>query len=602
MPYMPWSPNVAGGGIEHCGPWVYGPYVSRQVNVDSNGCNIVGDAANEPSIAIDPTNPNNIVIGWRQFDTIASDFRQAGWAYSHDGGETWTFPGSIVPGVFESDPVLVADLAGSFYYASVRVEPDYGSVLHVSHDQGESWETVPAFGGDKHWLAVDNTDGPGSGHVYLSWSYFAGCCGNNVFTRSTNGGSSFVSPVAIPLSPRYGTNAVGVDGEVYVAGYGTNQSGTVVARSTNAKQQNQTPSFDLAVTVIAANSIPIPNSDPNPGGLLAQPVVDVDRSNSPTRGNVYLLQSGTSGVNGDPMDVAFARSTDHGATWSMPARVNDGSQRPNSWQWFGALSVAPNGRIDAVWYDTRGLLTARLSQLFYSYSIDTGHTWSVNIPVSPVFDSYVGWAMDQSKIGDYIHAISLDEGVRVAYAATYNGEQDVYLVKITAGDCNGNGQPDSEDVSMGRSDDCNDDLVPDECNLDCNLNGAPDSCDVLAGTSEDCDGDLHPDECEPDFDLDGLIDYCDPDIDNDTQGNANDVCDLTPVGAAIRMNGSTIGDWNNDCDVDLTDYDSAWIVCFDGPLFQTSNICRMAFNADADADVDLRDLANFQIAFTGYWP
>ncbi|UCC29970.1 MAG: hypothetical protein JSU86_17440, partial [Phycisphaerales bacterium] len=49
-------------------PIVRGPFVSIQVNVDSYGNNIVGDAANEPSIAIDPTDPDKIVIGWRQFD------------------------------------------------------------------------------------------------------------------------------------------------------------------------------------------------------------------------------------------------------------------------------------------------------------------------------------------------------------------------------------------------------------------------------------------------------------------------------------------------------------------------------------------------------
>ena len=51
-----------------------------QVNVAPGQLNIVGDAANEPSIAVDPTNPNRISIGWRQFDTITSDFRQAGGA------------------------------------------------------------------------------------------------------------------------------------------------------------------------------------------------------------------------------------------------------------------------------------------------------------------------------------------------------------------------------------------------------------------------------------------------------------------------------------------------------------------------------------------
>src|SRR3989304_4165264 len=41
--------------------------ITTQVNVDANGQNIVGDAANEPSIAVDRNNPNSIAIGWRQF-------------------------------------------------------------------------------------------------------------------------------------------------------------------------------------------------------------------------------------------------------------------------------------------------------------------------------------------------------------------------------------------------------------------------------------------------------------------------------------------------------------------------------------------------------
>ena len=56
----------------------FGSYVSIQVNVDALGHNIVGDAANEPSIAVNPTNPLNMVIGWRQFDDVTSNFRQAG--------------------------------------------------------------------------------------------------------------------------------------------------------------------------------------------------------------------------------------------------------------------------------------------------------------------------------------------------------------------------------------------------------------------------------------------------------------------------------------------------------------------------------------------
>src|SRR5438874_12177515 len=62
----------------------FGPFVSYQVNVDANGNNIVGDAANEPSISVDPTNGSKIAVGWRQFDTVQSDFRQSGYGYSTD--------------------------------------------------------------------------------------------------------------------------------------------------------------------------------------------------------------------------------------------------------------------------------------------------------------------------------------------------------------------------------------------------------------------------------------------------------------------------------------------------------------------------------------
>jgi hypothetical protein len=97
-----------------------GSFSSTQVNVDRNGFNIFGDAGNEPSIAVDPTNRNRITIGWRQFDNIASNFRQAGWAFSNDGGRTWTFPGVLTPGIFRSDPVLDADAMGRVYYNSLR--------------------------------------------------------------------------------------------------------------------------------------------------------------------------------------------------------------------------------------------------------------------------------------------------------------------------------------------------------------------------------------------------------------------------------------------------------------------------------------------------
>ena len=51
----------------------FGVFTSYQANVDANGNNILGDCANEPSISVDPTNGNRMMIGWRQFNSISSD-------------------------------------------------------------------------------------------------------------------------------------------------------------------------------------------------------------------------------------------------------------------------------------------------------------------------------------------------------------------------------------------------------------------------------------------------------------------------------------------------------------------------------------------------
>jgi hypothetical protein len=93
----------------------FGPYTSYQVNVDANGNNIVGDAANEPSICVDPANRDKMSIGWRQFNSVASNFRQAGFAYTANGGRTWINRGVLQRNVFRSDPVLNSDNVGRFF-------------------------------------------------------------------------------------------------------------------------------------------------------------------------------------------------------------------------------------------------------------------------------------------------------------------------------------------------------------------------------------------------------------------------------------------------------------------------------------------------------
>jgi hypothetical protein len=63
-------------------------------------------------------------------------------------------------------------------------------------------------------------------------------------------------------------------------------------------------------------------------------------------------------------------------------------------------------------------------------------------------------------------------------------------------DCNNNGALDVCDLADGISDDCNDNGIPDECETDCQPNGIPDDCDIRDGISQDVNGNGVPDECD----------------------------------------------------------------------------------------------------------
>jgi hypothetical protein len=446
------APRRAGGGaLAASNPVTRGPFVSRQVNRDAAGQNITGDAANEPSIAIDPTNPNNIVIAWRQFDNAASNFRQNGWAYSHDAGITWTFPGVVQPNQFNSDPVVDTDALGNFFYLSYPA----GSTLNVfrSATAGVSWTgPVIAPGGDKAWMTIDKTTGIGRGNIYIMWQVASGPA---TFTRSTNGGASFASAITVPSTPTFGTIAVDSSGTLYAAGlHGQRFGSFLMARSTNARDPAQTPAFSV-VTVNMGGSMGI-SGGPNPGGLLGQAQVAVDPSRP---GFVYELCSVVPTAGSNAMDVHLARSTDGGMTFSAPVRVND-DPASGAWHWFGTIAVAPNGRIDVVWNDTRTSGVSNLSETFYAYSLDAGLTFSRSTPVSPQWDSTIGFP-NQNKIGDYYDMRADAAAANLAYSATFNGEEDVYFLRL--GDCNNNGVHDSTDIATGFSFDSNADTIPDEC-------------------------------------------------------------------------------------------------------------------------------------------
>jgi hypothetical protein len=149
-----------------------------------------------------------------------------------------------------------------------------------------------------------------------------------------------------------------------------------------------------------------------------------------------------------------------------------------------------------------------------------------------------------------------------AYPATYNGEEDIYFLRIGSLDCNLNGIADVEDIAQGTSQDCNDNDIPDECETDCNENGLADECDLEDGTSLDCNFNAIPDECEPDCNANGQPDDCDLAQGLSLDENGNDYPDECEI---VFVKADAPGGNNG------TNWDDAFVQLYDAFLVTVSS-------------------------------
>ena len=144
------------------------------------------------------------------------------------------------------------------------------------------------------------------------------------------------------------------------AGNGINGTEMAVAKSTDGGQTYPNVTFfDFEDGANHFNDKPMITADAN--------------VNSPFRDNVYIAWDAASGgsIGGG---VRFARSTDHGATFTS-RRIDD----PNGpGQSVGASpSVGPNGEVYVSWNDYKA------NAIVFNRSFDGGQTWDIPVTISP---------------------------------------------------------------------------------------------------------------------------------------------------------------------------------------------------------------------------
>lgn len=86
-----------------------------------------------------------------------------------------------------------------------------------------------------------------------------------------------------------------------------------------------------------------------------------------------------------------------------------------------ALDVAPNGRVDVIWYDYRDDAGNANASVYYSASSDGGSTWTPNAKLSSA-----AFAWPTGFFGDYSSVAASDDRTYGAWMDNRLGNQEIY--------------------------------------------------------------------------------------------------------------------------------------------------------------------------------
>ncbi|NOX89840.1 MAG: exo-alpha-sialidase [Calditrichaeota bacterium] len=390
----------------------------------------------ENSVAINPVNPNNIIISTNgrvvydengNFVTVHQPY-----FYTLDGGITWNGSENNPNGIYSrGDPVVFFDVSGNAYY--VTLGNPGGIYVLKSTDGGATWgATVNAdsnnsYGDDKEH-AIADISGTYPNNIYVVWKDFNTPNNDIIFTRSTNNGSSFGNRITLYAGLSQGANiAIGPNGEVYVAfavysSLFSAETGIKFTKSTDGGQSFSSAKLAFPITGIGYTNNGIPEFNNTRANSF--PSMEVYRSDGSRRGWIYIVYADK---NTGDSDIYLRRSTDGGTTWSNAIRVNSDQVGNGKQQWFPSIDVDEiTGIIYVSYYnmDSIGFLTSR----YVAISYDGGNTFKC-IRISDVrfTPTELGAGYHDGYMGDYYETAVYNSKLFATWSDNREGNFQAYI-------------------------------------------------------------------------------------------------------------------------------------------------------------------------------
>jgi hypothetical protein len=461
-----------GGPVDASG---VSPFLGCSFGVDPNAPapeHVYDDTEVEPFVAVNPTNPLNIIGAYQQDRWTDGGSRGLVASRSFDGGQTWApnyaefsqcsdDPATpyVSPFPRATDPWVSFDAGGKAYQISLGIVSASGIFSGVevstSADGGAHWslparlitDNDPIFFNDKQSITGDPNQ---AGVAYATWIRgnlpgwdnigFVGAVhsfafrGLPMFSKTTDGGATWSKPVSMVNGNIYMQGnqiAVLPDGtlvDVFAAlfkGSGSqpsNQAFWGVVRSTNGGKTWGAPVkiAELDTTLLTNPDIPNPTSlDQTIRAGDYIPDVAVDRTN----GNLYMVFADS--IGGGIDHVKLTKSTNGGKTWTTPVDVTGTPTSTHSFN--GTVEVTADGTIAVMYYDFRGNTSGSglPTDVWLRHSHDGGATWSPDQHVYGPFDMEDAPVARGWFLGDYQGLAAAGNDLLLFFAVPDGNDQSV---------------------------------------------------------------------------------------------------------------------------------------------------------------------------------